>query len=471
MRPALAVAAMFFLFGCNNRPAFSTEDARVEDVGKGFGDGFLLGTATAAHQTEGGLDGKNDWSAWELGTFEDGRPHIRGEDRSTVATDSWNRFPQDLAAMKHLGVNAYRFSVEWSRLEPEEGKWDQKALDRYVSWARTLRENGIEPMVTLFHFTLPRWVANDGGWENDATKERFRAFVGRVAAAMGGEVDLWCTLNEPNVYTTFGYLTGDWPPGRKSQVLAAEVLARLMEAHALAAKELREKDTTDADGDGRATAVGIAHHVRVFQPATQSSIDVTIAGLTDEFFNESFPAAVKTGRIRLNIPGAVDIDRAAPDLIGSFDYLGINYYTRDHVRADLADESLSNQYVPRGRATNDLGWDVYPEGLYQMLERFDAYNFPLYVTENGVADETGDERPEHLLRHLRAMERAKEEGANVRGYFHWSLLDNFEWAEGYAPRFGLYRVDFNDPFLVRRPTQAVETFRAVARNAGLTVPE
>ena len=470
--PLLLVALLLgvgaLISGCNPRPSFAAGDARIEEVGKGFGAGFLLGTATAAHQTEGGLT--NDWTQWEAGQFEDGRPHILNDDKSSVATDSWNRFDDDLAAMKRLGVNSYRFSVEWSRLEPKEGEWDATAVARYRQWATRLRSNGIEPMVTLFHFTLPTWVAAEGGWESDKTKERFAAFAGRVAEALGDEVDFWCTLNEPNVYTTFGYLTGDWPPGKSDQVIAAEVLARLVEAHAVATAEVRAKDKIDADGDGLSSKVGIAHHVRIFQPATQSVADVAITGLTDEFFNEAIVLAAKTGRIRLTVPGAVEIDREVPGLAGSFDYLGINYYTRDHIRADLTDKALSQQYVPRGRETNDLGWDVYPEGLYQQLKRFSSYNWPLYVTENGVADAAGDQRPEHLLRHLRAIEHAIAEGVDIRGYYHWSLLDNFEWAEGYHARFGLFRIDFASPRLIREETPAVETFRQVARNAGLTVP-
>lgn len=163
----------------------------------------------------------------------------------------------------------------------------------------------------------------------------------------------------------------------------------------------------------------------------------------------------------------MEINREVPDLQGSFDYLGLNYYTRDHVRADLGSASLSQQYVPRGRETNDLGWDVYPEGLYTMLKRFNAYNFPIYITENGVADATGNDRPEYLLRHLRAMEIARAEGVDVRGYFHWSLIDNFEWAEGYHARFGLYSIDFDSARLIRRATPAVSTFQQVARNAGI----
>ncbi len=457
MKRLLVVIA---LCACQARPPFSPDDSA--DLGKGLPAGFLWGTATSAHQIEGG--NVNDWSDWEAGKYPDGRPHIEDGSRSDLATDSWNRFDEDLALMKHLGANAYRFSVEWSRVSPSEGEWREDVVARYREWSMKLRGAGIEPMVTLHHFTLPRWVAERGGWEIDETVRHFAAFVSRLTKALAAEVDLWCTINEPNVLAHQGWLEGTWPPGKRSSKEMALVLARLLEAHAAATAELRASDTVDADGDGASARVGIAHHVRVFQPATDSTLDVAIAGLTDEFFNEAIVRAAKEGRVRLSVPGEIEIDREVPGLAGSFDWLGINYYTRDHVRADPSDPALSKQYVPDGRPTNDLGWDIYPEGLYLFLLRWAPLGWPLYVTENGIDDRQGDKRPGFLRAHVRAVERAVAEGADVRGYFHWSLLDNFEWAHGYAPRFGLYRVDFDDPERTRSETPAVKTFRAVAEN-------
>ena len=393
-------------------------------LGAGLPRGFLLGTATASHQVEGG--NVNDWTDWEASTFPDGRPHIHDRSVSGDAVDSYRQFAADLALMKRLGANAYRLSIEWSRLEPDEDVWREDVAATYASWMAQLRACGIEPMVTLHHFTLPRWVAARGGWMSDATLGAFEAFAGRVATALGSQVDLWCTVNEPNVQAVQGYIKGIWPPGKTDQKLAVEVLARLIEAHARAARALREKDQADADGDGKATRIGIAHHVRVFQPASRSPLDGLVAGFSDHFFNESILEAVQTGRIRLSLPGVVDIDRQVPDLKGSFDYLGLNYYSRDYVRADLKDPALSQQFTPPERPKNDLGWDIYPEGLYLFLKRYAALGLPIYVTENGMADKAGDRRPLFLRQHLRALERAAREGVDVRGYFHWSLLDNFE---------------------------------------------
>lgn len=464
-RLLLSLSLGLLLAACSERPHFNPDEVRAAPIGKGLPRGFLLGTSTASHQVEGGND--NDWTAWEAQRFPDGAPHISDGSLSGAATDSWNRFDEDVRRMKQLGSNAYRFSVEWSRLEPTPGAWDEAAAGRYKQWARTLREQGVTPMVTLYHFTLPRWVADAGGWENPATLDAFEAYVGRVATLLGEDVDFWCTINEPNVLTVFGYLEGTWPPGKQDARAAVEAYANLIEAHARAARQLRAHDTVDADGDGFATRIGLAHHVRVFQPASGSATDTAVAAITDDFFNEAVPSALRTGVIRLSIPGQASIEREVPELKGSIDYFGINYYTRDYVRQDLS-STFSRKSVPKGNPTNDLGWELYPEGLYLMLQRYAAFGLPLYVTENGMADRSGAQRPYFLRSHLYAVEQARRDGVDVRGYFHWSLMDNFEWEEGYAPKFGLFSVDLDSPDKTRTPTPAVETFQDIARNLGLT---
>ncbi|MFL5344287.1 MAG: glycoside hydrolase family 1 protein [Hyalangium sp.] len=465
MSRGLLLALPVLLAACGDRPSFDPDVVKAAPLGKGLPTGFMLGTSTAAHQIEGG--NQNDWAVWERGQWPDGRPHIKDDSVSGAATDSWNRFDEDVRLMERLGANAYRFSVEWARLQPTPDTWDEAALARYQQWARTLRQKGITPLVTLYHFTLPTWVMDAGGWENPATVDLFEAYVARVAEALGGDVDWWCTINEPNVYAVLGYLNGEWPPGKKDMKATATVLANLMEAHARAARQLRERDTVDADGDGFATRIGLAHHVRVFQPATGSTADLTVAALTDTFFNESVPEALRTGRIHLSVPGQVTLDREVAGLKGSIDYFGLNYYTRDYVRQYLGEPALSRQYVPRGRERNDLGWELYPEGLYLFLMRYAKFGLPLIVTENGMADRGGERRPYYLQSHVYAVEQAVAQGAEVRGYFHWSLLDNFEWAEGYAPKFGLFSVDLESPEKTRTETPAVATFQEIARNLGL----
>lgn len=446
--------------GCTARPGLDAAALDLSTLGRGLPKGFLMGTATAAHQIEGGLD--NDWTDWEAGSFPDGTPHIKHGDRSGLADDSWNRFDEDLALMQQLGSKSYRFSVEWSRLEPSRGAWEGTVAARYKEWAHKLRAAGIEPMVTLFHFTLPKWVAAQGGFENRQTMDDFAAFAERVATVLGDEVDLWCTINEPNAYVVQAYLEGSAPPGKKDDTATqTQVLANLLEAHGLAAARLRATDAVDADGDGHATLISVAHHVRIFQPASNGLLDTYIAGVTDDYFNESTPRALVTGHILLDIPGTITIDKHIDGLAGSVDYLGINYYSRYIVRADLGSAALSQQYYKPGRPVTDLGWEIFPDGMYLSLMRFAAWGVPLYVTENGLADAKGEARVKFLEQHVAGVERAVADGADVRAYLHWSLLDNFEWADGFEPRFGLFAVDYEHG-RARSATPAVETFRAIA---------
>lgn len=456
----LALLTLSFL-ACQPAAGLDTVGADVGRLGARFPKGFLWGTATAAHQIEGGLE--NDWTDWEKGSFPDGTPHIKNRDTTAVAADSWNRFDEDLAAMKQLGVNAYRFSIEWSRLEPKKGEWNDAAMQRYRQWCLTLRANGITPVVTLHHFSSPKWFVEAGGFETDATRADLERFTRRVATNLKDQVDDWVTLNEPNVYAVQGWLAGVFPPGKKDDTVAqTKVIAQMLKAHAKMAAALREVDDVDADGDGHATRLMVAHHVRVFQPATSSTLDGFIAGLTDDYANEAIPRALKTGRILLDVPGAITIDETVPGLIGSIDVLGLNYYTRDMVRADLGSASLSQLTYRKGRVVNDLGWDVYPDGLATFLTRFAAYGWPMVVTENGIADRAGTLRTPYLVQHVAAIDYAIAHGADVRGYLHWSLIDNFEWAEGYSAQFGLFALEKDT--LRRLPTPSVTPFKAIADN-------
>lgn len=452
-RTRLAGIALGSIFRSSKRPPdFTPEQIARAAPEQVFPPGFLLGAATSAHQVEGGNE--NDWTDWERSTFPDGTPHIHDRTESGLACDSYRRFDEDLRLLKELGANAYRLGVEWARLEPSEGAWNQEAADRYRSWLDQLAAAGIRSMVTVHHFTLPRWVSADGGWQTDRTIDRLEAFTRKVAEAFGARVDLWCTLNEPNVVGIHGYLKGIWPPGLKDEVQCAWAIARQMKAHARMARVLREKT---------GKPVGIAHHVRVFQPATRSPMDKVVARVAEDFFNDSLVDCHRTGRIRLMVPGKVDIDEAVPDLKGSYDYLGINYYSRDHMKADFKEPSMSRQFVPEGRPVSDLGWDIYPEGLYLLLRRYGRLKIPIHITENGISDESGALRADFLRSHLYAVEAALRDGVDVRGYFHWSLMDNFEWAEGLRSRFGLYRVDYTDPRRTRTATPAVATFQEFAR--------
>jgi beta-glucosidase len=468
----LPVALRFAVFvialaaGCSDETiTFSASEIAAHRMLAGAPPGFFLGAASSAHQIEGGT--RNDWTAWETGRYPDGTPHVADGGTTARAADSWNLWRSDVAALQLLGANMYRLGIEWSRLEPAPGVWDEAAAARYREMLAGLRAAHITPMVTLYHFTLPTWVADKGGWDWPGAPAALAAFAGRAGAAFGDLVDWWCTINEPNVLVAKGYLAAQWPPGVRDPARAARAMAALERAHGLAAQALRASDTRDADGDGHATRIGIAQNLRIFDPYSAHPVDHMVARAADSFYNESFLDAVATGRVHVSLPRVAEIDEPFPALAGSFDYLGVNYYTRELVIGHLFGP---DHYVPAAapnRPRNDMGWEIYPEGLYRVLKRQAARGWPIIVTENGIADGRGDARPGFLRAHIFALDRARAEGVNVIGYLYWSLTDNFEWSFGYREHFGLFAIDWaDDPTLTRRPTQAVATFQEAARTLG-----
>jgi len=460
---ASAAALVLFsgsLCGCSDdtwNPADYSESGFVEALGPDF----ALGAATSPHQIEGGND--NDWTEWERTSYPDGRPHVKTGEPSGLACDSWNQWRRDIELLEELGLRHYRVGIEWSRLMPAPGIWDTQAAEHYRQVLQGLRGANIEPLVTLWHFSLPRWFAERGGWEHPQARADFEAYAVRAAESFGDLVDEWVTMNEPNVYAVQGYVDGVWPPGVSDPRRGARVLAELLRAHADAYALLKQHDQVDASGDGRPCIVGFAHHARVFKPATLNSLDEAVARASDTFFNQSVPDAVASGKIHISVPGKIEIDERYVGLEGAWDFFGLNYYTRDHLRSDLAASSLSRRYVPEGLPRSDLGWEIYPQGLLELLERYARYDLPVVVLENGLAD-AGDERRADFIRlHLDALARAARAGVRVTGYYHWSLLDNFEWAEGYVPRFGLFAVDFTASERPRTRRESARVIQSLAR--------
>jgi beta-glucosidase len=427
-----------------------------------FPRGFHWGAATSAHQVEGG-NRANDW--WR---FEQTPGHVRGGDVSGDACRHAERFADDFDLAAADGHTMHRLSLEWSRIEPERGRVDAAAVAHYRAVLEALRARRLEPCVTLSHFTLPLWVADRGGWESRETLARFGEFARLCAREYGGLVDWWCTVNEPEVYAFRAYSEGVWPPGERDDSAALAVMAHLLEAHALAARVLREEDRRDADGDGHATRVGFAKHLVTLEPARAwSPFDVLRARLEDAVFNQAVLRAPATGVIDLGIPGARGVKREVPGLADSLDWIGLNYYTRWGVRMFAPDPHVARAGAPR----TDLGWELHPRGFEDAIARAHRVTgAPVLVTENGFADERDAFRPRALVEHVVAMARALERGVPVLGYLHWSLLDNFEWAEGFHGRFGLYRVDFSDPALPRTRTRSADLFARIAR-ANAVTPE
>ncbi|HEX7078060.1 MAG TPA: glycoside hydrolase family 1 protein [Candidatus Eisenbacteria bacterium] len=413
-----------------------------------YGSRFLWGAGTSAHQVEGGND-RNDWSVWEL------RPGaIEGGAKSGDACLHWARYEEDLDLLRALGMNAYRFSIEWSRVEPEAGRIDEGALAHYRAVLEACRARAITPMVTLHHFTSPLWFAGRGGWEDRGNLPLFERHARLIGERFGDLVDWWITVNEPEVLGFYAYSSGIWPPGVSDRSRALTVIANLLEAHALASRALREADRIDADGDGRATMIGVAKHWVLLDPKRRFwPLDSFAARVQHAVFNEAVVAALAGGPIDLRIPGAKPAGRRVPALAGSSDFLGVNYYTRWMVTLFGKDSRSAR----RGAPVSDLGWEIYPEGLERAIAGCAEHGLPMVVTENGIADREDRFRPAFLRQSLASLDRARLAGADVRGYFHWSLMDNFEWADGTKGRFGLYAVDFARPEgpRVARPSAAV----------------
>jgi beta-glucosidase len=400
-----------------------------------FPEEFLFGSATSATQIEGGCT----TSDWHTFCRQPGR--TRNGDTPDVACDSWNRWPEDIALQRTLGLRAYRMSIEWARLEPRPDEISTAAFETYRRILEALTEAGIEPVVTLHHFSLPHWLSQRGGILADEFPDRLGRFASHVADRLGDACRLWITINEPNVLAAQAYLLGVWPPASKSPLAALRCLYRLLEGHVAAYRALKDKR-------GDSARVGVAHHLRAAEALRPSSRSDRIAArLLDRLFNEGFALAL----CERHMFGAADalLSRGRRSSVeesrGTHDFFGINYYTRDVVRfaPTHASELFLHRSTPPEAEVSDLGWEVYPQGLGRLVRTWSQRSgLPVYVTENGIADAADTKRSSFLTRHLAEVARAIGDGIDVRGYFHWSLLDNFEWAEGYGPRFGLVEVDY-----------------------------
>lgn len=421
-------------------------------------EGFLIGTASAAHQVEGGL--WNDWMRMERD--EPGR--IKNGDSAAVAIDHFHRYREDLALLAGMGHTAQRFSVEWARVEPEPDHFDLSALRHYAGVVAACRELGMEPVVTLHHFTLPVWLADRGGVLDPQAPRLFARYAAACAEAFGEEVRWWLTLNEPNVLMALGYAEGQWPPHRRSPVLALRAAAGLLRMHAAAATALHQSGAAR----GRPAMVSIAHHERPFRPVPGSLAARFGAWAPDLLFNRWFLWSCMRGRM---LPPA-GRGEVVPGPRGSLDYLGLNYYTDERVRFDwrassrLFVSSDPDPSLPR----NSLGWSIDPGGLRRaVVSLSEEFRLPVMVTENGVADEDDELRSGFLVDHLRAVVEAIDDGADVLGYLHWTGFDNFEWLEGYGAKFGLVAVD--RATLERHPKPSAEVFAGVCRTGVIPAPD
>jgi beta-glucosidase len=417
-----------------------------------FPRGFLWGTATAAHQVEGNNTNNTFW-AWEQ---EPGR--ILNGQKSGLADDWWGgRWREDFDRAAEGGQNAHRLSVEWSRIQPEPDRWDESALDRYREMVRGLVERGITPMVTLHHFTDPLWLEARGGWEQEETAQLFAAFTRRVVEALREYVSLWVTINEPNVFATSAYFFGQFPPGKTDIRAAFQVLENMLRGHALAYQAIHGLQPT--------ARVGVAHNFRGFLPARGwLPLDRWIASLLHLLYNNFFPVALSSGILRY--PAWV---KRMPEIKGTQDFLGINYYTRDYVAFNplRPAELFSRRFYLPGADLSSNGFIANaPLGMFQALRWGLKFNLPIIITENGVEDEDDHLRPRYLIQHLHQVWRAVNFNYPVKGFFHWTLVDNFEWERGWTQRFGLWELDVESQARRKRPS--ADLFAAICRENGIS---
>ncbi|MBS0375097.1 MAG: glycoside hydrolase family 1 protein [Proteobacteria bacterium] len=461
-------------------------DRRLEFPAK-----FYWGAALAGHQAE--TRQASDWGAFEAevernGRFDHGREfgttlpgHIRDFGawpetvrRQKAAFDS--HYEEDVAAAADMGLNALRTSIEWARLFPRASQTepDPAGLAYYDRLFATMRAHGITPFVTLFHYVAPAWffepdAAGRRGWERADALAHWERFVRAVATRYVPAVRHFCTLNEPMVYLYSGYIDGVYPPleHRPDAAATADVYAALLAAHALAYRVLHEAAATR----GAIVEVGITQATQAFAPLRNwHPADRAIAALVTQAWNWDFLDAIDSGRMRI---AATGIDRPIPGLAGTQDYVGINYYTRIYIEGHLLDPTHPDvRYRDPARPAepvNDMGWTIYPHGLYEVLRGAGRrYGRPVYILENGDSDRALDDRgrQDYLAAHIRETWLAIEAGVDVRSYVVWSLIDNFEWVDGFDARLGLIAVDYRDGFR-RTPRGSVAMLREITRGNAL----
>jgi beta-glucosidase len=451
-----------------------------------FPEGFAWGAATASYQIEGAVaEGGRGPSIWD--TFSHTRGAVVDGHTGDVADDHYHRYRQDVGLLAELGASHYRFSIAWPRLQPEgRGKLNPAGVDFYSRLVEALLERGIEPWVTLYHWDLPQALEDAGGWPLRDTAPRFADYAAAVHERLSDRIRHWTTLNEPWCSALLGYAAGVHAPGRSEPAAALRAVHHLLLGHGLALQALRAQDA--------ASTLGVTLNLFPVDPAGEGEADADAARRIDGLANRLFLDPLLRGRYPADV---VDDTRGVSDwahvregdeaTIGTpLDVLGVNYYLRHVVRAGPAAAPAGTpspwvgsgavEFVSRGLERTEMGWEVDPEGMYDVLVRVhrDYGPLPLYVTENGAAfaDQPGPDgtvsdpaRVRYLDGHFRAAHRAIADGVDLRGYFVWSLLDNFEWAQGYTKRFGLFYVDY--PTQRRIPKDSARWFTAVTRRNGL----
>jgi len=416
-----------------------------------FPRGFLWGTATSSHQVEGN-NTNNNWWKWEQETHT--------AHKSGLACDWWGgRWREDFDRAAETGQNAHRLSIEWSRIQPEPDKWDEDALEHYRMMLRGLRERGITPMVTLHHFSDPLWLYEKCGWENEMVVPLFEKYVRKAVDALKEYCTLWCTINEPNVYALSGYVAGDFPVHNKGLDMAMQVIVNMLRGHVAAYHAIHQ-----AQPESR---VGYALHYRPMVARNPwSPLDALMRNIRYQGVNMGFPSAISTGVMKSLLKKI-----AVPEAKGTQDYLGLNYYSVDTVWFNplKSRQLFSDSGYPKDADMSDTNFMAnIPEGFYNSIKWVArAYpNLPIIISENGVEDADDHMRPRYIAHHIHQMWRAVNFNMPVKGYFHWTLVDNFEWERGWTQRFGLWGLDVETQKRIRRPS--VDLYAEICKENGLS---
>ncbi|MEA1963086.1 MAG: glycoside hydrolase family 1 protein [Patescibacteria group bacterium] len=392
-----------------------------------FPDNFLWGTSTSAYQVEGGIT--NDWSEWEKKRVKSKKfkskklnpdDYICGK-----ACDSYNRYEEDLDLAKSLNTNAVRFGIEWARIEPKKGTWDIAEIKHYARVLAAAKKRGLKTVVTLWHWTNPVWLAKTGGWANKTAVEDYLKYVDLIINELGGNIDYWVTLNEPMLLATYGYFFGYFPPNKHSFFKFRKADKNLISAH-----------------------IGAYKKIHKYFPNAQ----VSITNLSNYFETNRkwfFPEIILK-----KIAAYYGINKFFNKINNYIDYIGVDYYRKITI-------TFMPPFIKRKKNITDMGWEIYPEGIHHILKCLNRFKKPIIILENGLADASDDKRAEFIKKHLYFVYKAIEEGVNVKGYFYWSLLDNFEWDKGYAPKFGLFAVDRKT--FERKARPSAEVYRDICK--------
>ena len=417
-----------------------------------FPRGFLWGTATSSHQVEGN-NRNNNWWAWEQIPG-----HIAKGHKSLGACEWWSgKWHDDFDRAKEAHQNAHRFSIEWSRIQPTSERFDFKALEHYRKMVQYLVNHNMTPIVTLHHFSDPIWFTEIGGWENENAPQLFNAYVQKVIEALKEYVNIWVTINEPNVYVAEGYTIGAFPPGKQDIKTAFKVLENLIRAHGVAYQTIHKLQTT--------ARVGIATNYRSFKPRLSwSPLDKWAASNLHHIFNESFPRAITDGILRLPF-SKVSIEEAAE----TQDFLGINYYTRDLISFSPknSNDLFAKSSFHKDDDVSESGLIAnVATGLFEAIKWGTQFNLPIIITENGADGKEDSFRRRYLIEHIHQVWRAVNFNYPVKGYFYWSLTDNFEWERGWTQRFGLWELDEKTQARSKRPS--VDLYAAICKENGIS---